>query len=45
MPLSSWDIHPPNDIRRAAEDLHQGSGSDQTYSIRVDNNRENVVFV
>ena len=34
-----------DDIRRAAEDLHQGTSNEPIYSIRVDNNKENAMFV
>ena len=34
-----------DDIRRAVEDIHLGSGSERIDSIRIDENKENVIFL
>ena len=43
--ISSWNIRQLGDIRRTVEDLHRKSSSGPIYSIRVDGNNENVMFL
>ena len=43
--ISSWDIRQLGDIRRAVEDLHRESSNGPIYSIRVNDNNENIMFL
>ena len=43
--ICDWDIHRLDSIRRVVEDLHRGSNSEPIYSICVDNNKGNAMFV
>lgn len=43
--IADWDIRRLDDIRKTVEDLHRGSGSGPIYSIHIDENKENAMFI